>query len=87
MDNKSKVKKPWLAALLNLILMGAGYIYVNKVFVGVLFIIAEGFTFLPGFLLSAEIIELNENLALLSLSILCIRIAITYDAYTIAQEQ
>ena len=78
-----KLKKPWLAALLNLIWMGLGYIYIKKSFLGLLFMLADIFLFFPGYLVGLGEIIIDYRI---SWAIWIIRIAITYDAYHIAKE-
>ncbi len=79
-------KKPWLAALLNIIIAGLGYIYVGKrILFGVLLIIMEILAYIWYFIDSSTALTLLSS-PLVLLSGLIFIIAIAIDAYKDAKE-
>ena len=79
-----KGKKPWLAALLNFLVWGLGYLYAGrrKAF-GTLFVIG----FLLSFLISDEMLNFSTfDWIITIVSYLIMSIAFAYDAYETAKE-
>lgn len=84
MAAKVKDKKPWLAALLNFLIWGLGYLYVGKrKTFGVLFIIA----FVLSFFIPDESLNFSAfDWIIVLIAYLLMAIAFAYDAYGTAQE-
>lgn len=81
-------KKPWLAALLNIIIPGLGYLYIGKrVVFGVLLVISEVaaliWMFIPG---NYELLENTAGLGWYYLAVIFAVIAFALDAYNTAKE-
>lgn len=78
-------KKPWLAALLNILVTGLGYIYIGKrVLFGILLIIGEIFAYIWVFT-DPRAFSLFENIWV-SLSGILYIVAFAIDAYKCAKE-
>ena len=73
-------KKPWIAAILNFLLPGLGYIYNGKrVFLGALIFTAD--MLLNFYYLLNPVNELTNDTLVFSAAFFLITIAISYDAY------
>ncbi|MBS3131380.1 hypothetical protein J4212_03025 [Candidatus Woesearchaeota archaeon] len=84
----SKFKKPWLAALLNLIIPGLGYLYVGRrITFAVLLVSGEILALIGDWkeIFSEEPILFTLNETLLTLSLLLTWIAFAYDGYKTAE--
>jgi hypothetical protein len=81
----SKTKKPWLAAVLNLVLNGVGYIYNGKrVVFGVLILISSIISY---FIEGSDINILSSEVKVIAVAAyLIMTIAFTLDAYQEAKE-
>lgn len=79
-------KKPWLAAVLNILLSGLGYVYVGKrILFGVLLIIGEVFSYIFYFTDRALATRMLSNPYLI-FSGVALLVAIAYDGYQNAKE-
>src|SRR3989338_4553671 len=84
MDKRNK-KRPWLAALLNIIIWGLGYLYVGKrKNFGILLLLGQ----LLIIILTAGVVESNWTLfdSLSLPGVILVYIAFAYDAYKTAKE-
>ncbi|MBU1017057.1 hypothetical protein KJ678_02735 [Patescibacteria group bacterium] len=80
-----KTKKPWLAAILNLILSGVGYIYNGKrVVFGVLILISSVISYIVE---GSDLDILSSEVKVIAVTAyLVMAIAFSYDAYREAKE-